>query len=49
MKLQMSAVLPAIVFNSILEKVRGISYEGKNVEIREIPQHNSVCCIHPSL
>ena len=30
-KLQMAAELPAIVVHSILEIVRGISYEGKNV------------------
>ena len=45
----MAAELPAIAFHSILEIVRGISYEGESVEIRDFGIHNSVCCIHPSL
>ena len=45
----MAADLPAIVVHSILEIVRGISYEGENIEIRDFWTHNSVCCIHPSL
>ena len=35
--------------HSILEIVRGISNEGKNVEIRDCRTHNSIYCIHPSL
>ena len=34
-KLQMAAELPAAVVHSILEIVRGISYEGENVKFRE--------------
>ena len=45
----MAAELPAIVVHSILEIVRGLSYERENVEIIEICPHNSVCCINPSL
>ena len=41
-KLQMAAELPAIVVHSILEIVRWISYEGKNVEIRGFSRQISV-------
>ena len=36
----MAAELPAIMVHSILEIVRGISYEGDNIEIKEICPHN---------
>ena len=44
----MAAELPAIAVHSILEIVRGIGYEGENVDNRKLRTHNSGCCIyHP--
>ena len=39
---------PAIVAHSILEKVRGMSYEVVNVRIRSFSRPISVFCTHPS-